>query len=339
MQACVLTICIPTYNRKDILLNDIRDYLSVDDDRFSIRVNDNCSSDGTLAALEEIKDPRLIVTHNQENLGPVPNSLIAKSGNKSEYIMEMLDKDHFNVQHLKRFLDFLETEHPFFGFVDLDISKPFGFVFTEAGYNNVLKTAYRDKHPSGHFYRTDLFEIVLQSEPFRKLDSNFDFPHEIINAELAVAYPSVVVEGPYVINANYRKELHGSKTKSYDETNIWFGAERRLVEYKYYIDNALSLDLSKKEIQKLAAIVTLRAAMQVSTQLKSLFKDESVCEHYCLQMRDVRIKEMSSNIQSIFAVFENEAKGRLSFAMILMIKCWTLFRLSLHYLRGKFRKQ
>lgn len=339
MQACVLTICIPTYNRKDILLNDIKEYLSVADNRFAIRVSDNCSSDGTLAALEEIKDPRLIVTHNQENLGPVPNSLIANSGNCSEYIMEMLDKDHFNIPYLKRFLDFLETEHPFFGFVDLDISKPFGFVFTEAGYNNVLKTAYLDKHPSGHFYRTDLFEAVVKSDSFQKIDSSFDFPHEIINAELAVKYSSVIVEGPYVVNVNYRKELHGCKTKSYNEANIWFGVERRLIEYRYYIDNALSLNLPKNKVWKLAFRITNGAVFHVSTQLKALYGSKSICEHYCLRMRDVRIKEMLGNIQSVFAVFENEAKGRLSFAMILIIKLGILFRQSLHYLRGKFRKQ
>ena len=44
MEKKVLSICIPTYNRKEVLIDEIKQYLSVQDERFCIKVNDNCGS-------------------------------------------------------------------------------------------------------------------------------------------------------------------------------------------------------------------------------------------------------------------------------------------------------
>lgn len=66
MEKKVLSICIPTYNRKEVLIDEIKQYLSVQDERFCIKVNDNCSTDGTVAALLQIHDDRLIVSRNEK---------------------------------------------------------------------------------------------------------------------------------------------------------------------------------------------------------------------------------------------------------------------------------
>ena len=310
----VLTICIPTYNRKDVLIKEVGDYLTVDDNRFIVKVNDNCSTDGTRAALKEIRDPRLVCHFNEENKGSIPNWIQALSGNDSDYLIFTLDKDLVDIKQLEEFIDYLDKEKPFFGYVDLDISKPKGVENYVPGFQNVLKMAYLDKHPSGYFYRRDLFENAIKRDSFLKLDTKFDFPFEVINAELAVEYPSVIIKGGLVINANYRKELQGNKTLSYDESNIWFGAPRRFIEYGYYIESVVNLNLPASQKRELVEIVTKKGIANVTYTLRTIMQNENTCTHYNVRTRSVNYVEMYKNSNRILKIFNEKTKNKLS--------CW-----------------
>ena len=123
MEKKVLSICIPTYNRKEVLIDEIKQYLSVQDERFCIKVNDNCSTDGTVTALLQIHDDRLIVSRNEKNEGSVPNWMKALLNCNSEYVIFVLDKDLIDIKYLSAFIDYLVSDKPNFGYVDLDINK------------------------------------------------------------------------------------------------------------------------------------------------------------------------------------------------------------------------
>ena len=334
----LLTICIPTYNRKDVLINEVRDYLSVNDDRFCIKVSDNCSTDGTQEALKEFQDDRLIVNFNTENLGSIPNWIVALSNNQSDYLIFTLDKDIIDISQLIWFLNFLEQEQPCFGYVDLNISKPKSVESFGPGYDNILKMAYLDKHPSGYFYRRDIFENAIKRDSFLKLDKKFDFPFEVINAELAVEYPSVIIKGGLVINANYRKELQGNKTRSYDESNIWFGAPRRFVEYGYYIYSVLNLQLPSRQNRKLAVRVTKMGINNVTFALRSLMSNEPVCIHYNVKPRTVGIVEMYNNTIRILDIFKESAKGSLPSIFILLTVLKMKARFFALFILSSFRR-
>lgn len=56
----VLSICIPTYNRADVLLESIRNILSCEDDRFEIIVCDDSPNDVTIKELSKIEEKLLI---------------------------------------------------------------------------------------------------------------------------------------------------------------------------------------------------------------------------------------------------------------------------------------
>lgn len=334
----ILTICIPTYNRKEVLINEVNEYLSVNDDRFLVKVSDNCSTDGTQEALNTINDPRLIINYNRENLGSIPNWIKALSDNESEYLIFTLDKDLVDINQLKYFLDFLEHEKPCFGYADLDLSKPKGYEKTEPGFDNVLKTAYLDKHPSGYFYRRDLFEEAIMRDSFLKIDKRFDFPFEVINAELAVEYPSIIVRGGLVINANYRNELKGNKTLSYDDSNIWFGTTRRLMEYGYYIDNALNLTLNPIDKYSLAKKLTEKGIINVSILLRQFLRDESVCLHYNVKIRHVGFLEMFHNIKQVLKQFSLSSVHILNKKQRICVKTQGILKFLVFYIRSLFRQ-
>ena len=331
----LLTICIPTYNRKDVLINEIIDYLSCNDCRFRVKVNDNYSTDGTREALENIKDPRLLCCFNSENLGSIPNWILSLSNNTSDYLLFVLDKDFVDVKKLPLFLDYLEKERPFFGYIELDLSKSDSIETMEPGFDNILKMAYLDKHPSGYFYRRDLFEKAILKDSYLRIDKKFDFPFEVINAEMALEYSSTIYPSGLIITANLRKDVVEGKTLSYNESNIWYGVPRRCVEYGYYLNNALSLDIPPKLIARLCRIVTETALYNVTVVFRNLMNNDVACNHYNIQKRTVGLMEMSCNAKQIMEIFSNESKKiivwykRFLLRIQVLLKCY--YRILLHY--------
>ena len=301
----VLTICKPSYNRKDVLIPDIKEYLSIKDDRLQVKVSDNASTDGTVEELLNIKDPRLILNLNKENVGPRPNCLSALKGTGSDYILLVIDKDTVDVKLLPKFIDFLQNERPFFGFIDLSNKKQMYEKTYAKGYECISNLAYLSKHPSGYFWRSDLFEEEIEKTYFKNIKSDFDFPYEVINGSLGASYDGVIVYWPFIINETLRiNELEMPKTKSYNADNFFFGKKMRLVAYNYYYSNMLSLPLQLEDKIKLARTITNTAISGVTVGLRRLLQRKNVCYHYNLTKRNVGLYEMIRNTLDVLKIFK-----------------------------------
>ena len=159
-----LTICIPTYNRRDRVKEDLEQYLSVHDDRYYVKYNDNASSDGTEEALRPfLSDEKFIYKRNTTNLGNMPNQILALSDNPSLYSLLILDKDFLNLDLLSNFINLLEQEAPDFGYIDPNCGynnvvpvEDFKVESYQPGINAVKKMAYLNKHPYGYFYKLSI---------------------------------------------------------------------------------------------------------------------------------------------------------------------------------------
>lgn len=94
-----LSICIPTYNRRDKLESLLRHIDSTAPADVEIVVSDNASTDGTHEVLQEFKQvsPRRIRVHrNDQNLGLDENVRIAVRLAQSEFVWLMGDDDSFD---------------------------------------------------------------------------------------------------------------------------------------------------------------------------------------------------------------------------------------------------
>ena len=69
MEDILLSICIPTYNRADIVYECVKECLKISGDDIEVVVNDNCSTDDTKGKLEKIVDKRFRYYRNNENIG------------------------------------------------------------------------------------------------------------------------------------------------------------------------------------------------------------------------------------------------------------------------------
>lgn len=98
MSAPLLSICIPTYNRKVKLARAIDSALSQDYDNFEVIVSDNCSTDGTEAFIKKRYHdcPRLKYYKNSSNFGMVENWRLSVDRASGLYYT-ILDDDNYFV--------------------------------------------------------------------------------------------------------------------------------------------------------------------------------------------------------------------------------------------------
>lgn len=326
----LLSICKPTYNRKDVIISDIKQYLQLKDQRFNIKVNDNHSTDGTIDELSKIKDDRLLYNVNQTNKGTILNTLDALSNTDSKYIMLLLDKDTIDTTVFPKFLDYLERDEPCFGYVDLKNKEEYRIENFSPGIESINKVAYLCKHPSGFFWRADIFEAEINNSFYNNIKT-FDFIFDCLNGPIASKYPATIVYMPLIINANIRTDMISKKYKGsygYDASNIWFGKEKRTLEYEIYLKSALSLEIPKQDKIELIKKLTIKGICSVSTSLHAVMLNKSACEHYNLHTRKVSFIEMIKNTHDILKIFKKNAKEVIPhiFLVSLIMEAISLLR-------------
>jgi glycosyltransferase involved in cell wall biosynthesis len=102
LAAPLLSICVPTYNRRDRMLALAHAVLS-EPGEFELCVHDDGSSDGTLEALRAIGDPRLKLSHGP-NRGPASAFLAALRLARGRFAMLANDDDTLYPEGLRTVL-------------------------------------------------------------------------------------------------------------------------------------------------------------------------------------------------------------------------------------------
>jgi len=118
-----ITVCIPTYNRSDLLGTAINSVLRQDFKKFDILIIDNNSSDNTEIVVKEFKDNRIRFIKNKRNLGFHGNLQKCLDTASSKYIIFLADDDFFLQGALKKLYMALE-ENP-----SIIVGKPANFRF------------------------------------------------------------------------------------------------------------------------------------------------------------------------------------------------------------------
>jgi glycosyltransferase involved in cell wall biosynthesis len=112
-----LTICIPTYNRREAILDNIKFILNNLSffNNISFLVIDNASEDGTYDALLKLDLPESFrIEKNLSNIGFFGSFIKSFSISKSEYILFLSDEDHLIIREVQSYVMFLKNERPSF---------------------------------------------------------------------------------------------------------------------------------------------------------------------------------------------------------------------------------
>lgn len=276
------------------VVDSVKQYLSVEDDRFCVRVYDNHSTDGTYEELQKISDSRLELHQNKENLGFLKNSLLALRNANSDYIVFNIDKNRFNVQYLKEFLDMFEKYKPNYGYIDLNYVEPTSVRLYKSGIEAIINGGgYACRHPNGYFYKSALFDSIVSDETFSNVDPYFAFPFDIVSGELGVQNDAMVFNIPLSFKC---QTPEFKKTYTYNEYNFYFGKKYTLLNYRYFMQSMLKTGLTDNEKKELLDRYTQQLFTNVSYRLRNLYADDGVCYRYNLQKRAIGVIEMIRNI-------------------------------------------
>jgi glycosyltransferase involved in cell wall biosynthesis len=292
--------------------------LAVKDNRFNIVIQDNASTDGTREELEAIEDSRLVYRRNETNIGPLPNAIRCLSDNDSEYIMVLIDKDLLNVEELSSFIDVLEQQKPDYGYVRLECDKDGGVEAYDGGTSGIKNLGYLSKHPSGYFYRSELWDAMVNETWFKNIKSTFDFPFDNVAGALSLKYRGMIINKPLIKVANKRNMVEG-KTYTYNEKNFFFAPNVLDFNMSAYLQCLLAQDVDLK-LKGFAAQVILQRNMAMKTVgWKNILANKVTCEHYNLAMRNVGIIEMLRNMSSSISLFRRMTKKEFPSYVIFRI--------------------
>lgn len=96
-----VTVCIPTYNRAELLREAIQSVLAQTYLDWELLVSDNASTDHTAEVVAAFKDARIHYYRQPENIGMMPNFRSAIEKVSTEWVALLPDDDQFLPEHLE----------------------------------------------------------------------------------------------------------------------------------------------------------------------------------------------------------------------------------------------
>lgn len=113
----LLSICIPTYNRKSYLERSINALLPQLRDDIEVLISNNCSPDDTDEYCKTL-DSRIIYHKQSENIGSDGNFLWLMDNAKGKYIILLSDDDYLEDGAVNRLINFLNGKEIGLGIIN-----------------------------------------------------------------------------------------------------------------------------------------------------------------------------------------------------------------------------
>lgn len=169
----VLSICIPTYNRRDILKGTLDEILSYPNDDIEVIVIDNASTDGTDKMLDNYEDFRLKVRRNALDTGMFSNQLEAVFGGSGKYTVCLMDRDRMYAGKMQELISFLRRTDVGIIRIEDEVKNCRYKTGGKAAAYVMIRT-----HPSCLIYKTALLRSVCdQKHILDVLESDPDFTY------------------------------------------------------------------------------------------------------------------------------------------------------------------
>jgi glycosyltransferase involved in cell wall biosynthesis len=287
-----LSICIPTFNRSVLVYNLVKNILKHQGDDIEVVVLDNCSSDNSGLLLNSIEDIRFKYLSNEINIGGILNPIKVLTKGRGNFSILCLDKDNIDYENISTLISKLkEDKDVVFGYCALDLDCKSQDVIFEKGFHSVLNMAYLSKHPSGYFYKTDIYN---GSETLAKIFTEkiaFAFNLDLINAEISFNGKSKIINLP-IFYTEKRTDCAKIPSFTYNKDNLYFEPQNRFLEYFTYMKNASELKILKDEKLKIIISLYNRGLITSTILYKSILADQNLCSHHGIEKRKINIAEL-----------------------------------------------
>lgn len=171
MKEIILSICIPTYNRGEILrmsLEAIKNQTKYDSDLVEIIVSDNCSKDNTPQIADEFHNDGLNFTYNrnEENLGAARNFLKLMNMAKGRYILLLGDDDFLSENAINILLTRLQNSEYGALYIDTQHKLNGGFKEYKTKEEFIKAISYYYTFMSSFVFRKEIVSQIANPERY-----------------------------------------------------------------------------------------------------------------------------------------------------------------------------
>lgn len=243
MERKVLSILVPTYNRKSKLkdlLNSLKINGYIENNNIEIIISDNASTDGTIDYLKKLSYP-IIVISNPTNIGFSQNCYRLSLTAVGDYTLLIGDDDKICIRADK--------------LVELLLSKGKDIIFTEReDYKSIVSNKYNENVAFGFISNT----IQPNNDEYNKLfveavknDNGHDSPHFIARWRYYYQNPSKLLEFDSNILEYEKDVIKKISIKKYlykisvvykkDNSYNWYKAYQLCIKYDNLYQGSLSI--------------------------------------------------------------------------------------------------
>lgn len=252
----LLSFCIPTYKRKKIVIECIKEIQKIEDERIEIVVCDNYSEDGTREAILELKkrDQRINYVENKENIGAPRNQLKVLELAKGKYLYLISDEDFINIEFILKFLNEKILENEKYNII-------LGSIY------DIVKNKYYQKYITR--YEENISEIGMKILSKKGYISGIIFKKDKINFNVLNKYTNkganmypyilalliIIPEGNLKIFSEnicfMRNEEKTVVTQKFENTEIKHWSPKGRIEQLKFMNMFIENEIQSSKVQKI----------------------------------------------------------------------------------------
>ena len=240
-----LSFCIPTYNRAQRVYDCVKHILQYAGDDIEVVVSNNASTDNTLELLSTIRDERLVIHTNEENIFSL-NWPLAVSRANGQWAVIMSDEDIVNLDAIQYYIhNLLDPEIGMIIYSFPPVINAISYTYKcksqcESIYNAIKFCG----HITGVIYnmsRNKIKHLSYYNDLIPSRDVSLD-PLVKIAIENAIENNSMMTEMPICYYGSVESKVTDIKKKGSVVLYKFAGYEadnkmRMLYSYTYYIEN------------------------------------------------------------------------------------------------------
>lgn len=286
MSKKIVSFCISSYKRYDILKELVLELLSVDSDKFNVIINDDCSEDGTIEKVSQIKDDRLKVYVNKKNVGGpmnICNTLDRGDGKYIFYINERDNVDSSKVKKLIAILEQMEEKNVAFALCNDDVNSSKDYLIYGPGEEAMLEFACRIIHPTGVIFNRSIWHKISKRYLFFEKECYGDYGLTLVSAIIARRYNCAWIYGDICEKKRKRIDFFKEKSRYYikkKDQRIWYFPEVQWRELMIAYRFLKKLNIKEECLEKILRYRYKEYLYRIVVQYKDILLDPENTVHY-----------------------------------------------------------
>lgn len=347
----LLSICIPTFNRKGLLMKTLHELQKIQRSDVEFVVIDDLSTDGTREELEKIEDKRLRVVIKKEKAHAHQTMIDAIWAGKGRYILYCNDRDILFADKVEKLMKTLEQDE----YSYVHVSKLNG-VKGNSGNLHVYQTGADSllhqnltHHPTGTVYNGEILRNrIKEKQQYICFRDNGCYAWDLLMTDL-IWYAKSAEYDLGIYSEPGRDFLRIERSKAGVGKRSFYGDynfQKELMErFCNHISRNIEQNLALKDRQKVySRIVTYFTENIIEYKFASM--DKVVMGYYGLETKWVStwgllaiLKEFSISRKRLCSVYKFEYSFIRKCRLFLKIAAWSLYGDIKYYVFGLIGKE